>query len=277
MTGRRKRPRPEHAEGPTQYVKDPLDEEDHLPQTSKRQATSAVATPVKTSTSRGTLDELAERLGSFHESARALDSCLQKRDVSRKTDQSMIEAAKCMFHKLLEEARDDLDRVTPRSQEGLCTKIKQSKQRCSHTVILKENPCPRPEEPSEKSVHQVSTETPLPPSSTETLEQVIEDDPRKQLELSVPQYEPGEWKHEFKMSTFTTTTLNLLYAEAEKMDKIIRMYIGPGSDGSSADKQSIDLKFNPWCTAITFRPEWHSLSKTVFTQYDPFEPVHVPK
>ena len=49
--------------------------------------------------------------------------------------------------------------------------------------------------------------------------------------------------------------MNLLYAEAEKMDKIrnFRMYIGPGSDGSSADKQSLDLKFNPWDTAITFQ------------------------
>ena len=34
---------------------------------------------------------------------------------------------------------------------------------------------------------------------------------------------------------------------------------------------SLDLKFNPWDTAITFRPEWRSMSKTVFTQYDPFE------
>ena len=31
------------------------------------------------------------------------------------------------------------------------------------------------------------------------------------------------------------------------------------------------MKFNPWDTAITLRPEWRSMSKTVFTQYDPFE------
>ena len=49
------------------------------------------------------------------------------------------------------------------------------------------------------------------------------------------------------------------------------MHIGPGSDGSSADKLSIDLKVNPCYTTITFRPEWRSLSKTVFTQYDPSE------
>ena len=52
------------------------------------------------------------------------------------------------------------------------------------------------------------------------------------------------------------------------------MYIGPGSDGSSADKLSLDLKFNPWDTAITFRPEWCSMSKTIFAQYDPSETWH---
>ena len=178
-----------------------------------------------------------------------------------------------MFHKLLGEARDDLDRVTPRSQESLCTEIKQSKQRCSHTVILKENHCPRPEEPSEKSAHQTGTDTPLPQSSAETLEQVIQDDHRKQLELSVPQYEHGEWKHEFKMLSFTTTALNLPFTDAEKKGKMryFRMHIGHGSDGSSANKLSLDLKFNPCDTAITFRPEWRSMSNTVFTQYDPLE------
>ena len=81
-------------------------------------------------------------------------------------------------------------------------------------------------------------------------------------------YELGEWKYEFKMSPFTTTRLNWLFAEAERH---FRMYIGLGSDGSSADKLSLHLMFNPWDTAITFRLEWRSMSKTVFTQYDPFE------
>ena len=49
---------------------------------------------------------------------------------------------------------------------------------------------------------------------------------------------------------------------------IFRMYIGPGSDGSS--QATCLLKFNPLDTAITFRPEWRSMSKTVFTQNDPF-------
>ena len=118
MTGRWKRPRPGHTEGTAQPVKDPSDEEDNLPQTSKRQATSA------------TLDALAEPLGSFHQSARALANCLQKRDVTRKTDQSVIEAAKCM----LGEVKEDLDRVTAQSQEGLCTEIKQNNQRCPRDI-----------------------------------------------------------------------------------------------------------------------------------------------
>ena len=69
----------------------------------------------------------------------------------------------------------------------------------------------------------------------------------KQLESSVPQYQLGEWKYEFKMSSFTTTMLNLLFAEAERKGKTrnFRTYIGLGSDGSSGDKLSLDLKFNP--------------------------------
>ena len=57
--------------------------------------------PAESKLNRGILDELAERLGNFHESARALADCLQTRNVTRKTDQSVIEAAKCMFNKLL--------------------------------------------------------------------------------------------------------------------------------------------------------------------------------
>ena len=101
VTGRWKRPRPEQAEGATQHVKDPSDEEDNLPQTPKKKAASSTAISFDADPNRGILDEQAERLGNFHESARALVDCLQKHDVSRETDQSMIEAAWCTFHKLL--------------------------------------------------------------------------------------------------------------------------------------------------------------------------------
>ena len=43
--------------------------------------------------------ELAERLGNFHESARALADCLHTRDITRQTDLSMIEVAEHMCHK----------------------------------------------------------------------------------------------------------------------------------------------------------------------------------
>ena len=93
--------------------------EDHFQQVQKRRATSATTTPAGTSQNREIIHELAERLGNFHDSARALANCLQTRDVARETDQSMIEAAKCMFHKLLGETSDDLERVTLQSLESL--------------------------------------------------------------------------------------------------------------------------------------------------------------
>ena len=93
------------------------------------------------------------------------------------------------------------------------------------------------------------------------------------FELTAPMCRSGEWKYEFKMSTLAATLLNLLFAEAEQKGKTLnfRTYIGPGSDGFSADKLWLDLKFNPWDTANSFRPEWHSMSETVFTQYDKSE------
>ena len=94
---------------------------------------------------------------------------------------------------------------------------------------------------------------------------------RMQLESTVPLYKPGEWKYEFKMALLYTTILNLLFTEAEPRGRIrhFRVYVGPGSDGPSTDKLSLDLRFDPWDTAVTQRSEWHSMSKTVFTQYNP--------
>ena len=89
------------------------------------------------------------------------------------------------------------------------------------------------------------------------LEQVADGDFRKQLELTVPLYRSGEWMYEFKTSSPTSTILNSFFAETEQKGKTrhFRAYIGPGSDGSSADKLSLDLKFNPWDTAISFQLE----------------------
>ena len=184
----------------------------------------------------------------------------------------MIKAAKSMFHKLLEEARDDLERVTPQPHESLCSETP-SERSCSRPETSKIKLRSRFELPGEKSAWQTSSDdTPKTRWSGESLEQIVEDR-RKQLEMTVSRYKPGEWKYEFGMSSFTTTILNQLFTEAERKDKTrnFRTYIGPGSDGSIADKLSLDLEFNPWDTGISFRLEWHSMSKTVFTQYDPFE------
>ena len=144
------------------------------------------------------------------------------------------------------EASDDLERVTPRSRECLC----------SRSETRTEKPFSRSEMPSEKSVRQTSADIPMPQSSAESLEQVVEDEPRKQRGLSVRRYEPGEWKYEFEMSSPTTTILNLLFTEAEQMVKTrnFRMCIGPGSDGSSADKLSPSLGERCW--------NMHSMSST---------------
>ena len=71
-------------------------------------------------TKQGTLSELAERLGNIHESANALTTCLQTRDTTRKTDQSMLEAAKNIFSELLEETNDDLDRALTTTRRPTC-------------------------------------------------------------------------------------------------------------------------------------------------------------
>ena len=152
-----------HAESSARPAKDSLDREDHFLQGSKKRATSATTTPAGTNLNREILDELAERLGNFHDSARASASCLQTRDVTRKKDQSMIEGAKCMFLKSQGGASDDLERVTPLSRENLHIETTRNKHRCSRSETPIEKPCSRsetlvekscsrPERPSEKYV-----------------------------------------------------------------------------------------------------------------------------
>ena len=72
---------------------------------------------------------------------------------------------------------------------------------------------------------------------------------------NLTQHRSGEWKYEFKMSKLTTTILNLLFTEAEQTGKTrrhFRRYIGPGSDVSSTDKLSLDLRSNPWTLQFLF-------------------------
>ena len=78
----------------------------------------------------GNFGELTERLGNFHESARSLADCWHTSDITRQTDLSMIEAANHMYHKLLEKASDDPERVTPHPCEGLHAEATRDKRRC---------------------------------------------------------------------------------------------------------------------------------------------------
>ena len=132
-----------------------------------------MTSPGESNTNPGILDELAERLGNFHESACALAVCLQTRDIT-----CMIEAAKCMFHKLLGEASDDLDRVTLQSREDLRAESTRNTRRCSRAETASE-------------VFRSRSETISP--SRGPLEHVADGDVRRQLELSVPLYRSGEW------------------------------------------------------------------------------------
>ena len=200
--------------------------EDPFLQTSKKRATSATTSPAGIILNREILDELAETLGNFRDSARALASCLQNRDVSRKTDQSIIKAAKCMFHKLLGEANDDLERVTPRSHESLHIELRPHGTNVDVLVprhrVRNLVPVPRhwlrnlvlvprhrarnlwqtptdgtprsvpipPSPPDRSGIHveKLESESKRQPSS-EPKEQVVDGDFRKQLVLSVPQHD----------------------------------------------------------------------------------------
>ena len=113
----------------------------------------------------------------------------------------------------------------------MCT---QNKRRCARSETPTVKPCSRPETlsekhcscpetltgklrsrfemSSEKSEWQTSTDdTSMSQSSVKSLEQIVEGDPRKHLDLSVSRYKPGEWNYEFQMSSFTTTILNFLF------------------------------------------------------------------
>ena len=106
----------------------------------------------------------------------------------------MIEAAKCMFHKLLGEASDDLGCVTPRSRESLRIRTTRKAHRCSRTETASEKlcslsdtlageSCSRSETPScDVELESASRIRP----SRESLEKVADDDSRKQPELSIP-------------------------------------------------------------------------------------------
>ena len=80
----------------------------------------------------------------------------------------MIEAAKCMFHELLAEASDDLERVTPQSRKSLQIKTTRNAHRCSSFETMSE-PCSRSETLVEISCSRPETISEIPFSRSETL------------------------------------------------------------------------------------------------------------
>ena len=175
---------------------------------------------------------MAERLRNFRESANALADRLHTGDITNQTDLNVVEAAEHVYHKWLRKANDDLacrhSRVKVPQQRSHGTNDvfatghrrgnravrpeAPSTKLCSSTETMVEKPCSRPETTSE--VFRSLSETIIP--SREQLEQVACGDLREQLELTVPQYRPGEWMCEFKMSQRTTKILNLLFTGAEQ-------------------------------------------------------------
>ena len=94
------------------------------------------------------------------------------------------------------------------------------KKPCSHPETSKVKLRSHFEMPNEKTAWKTSSDdAPKTRSSGELLKQVVEGDPRKQLEMTVSRYKPGEWKYEFKMSSLATKMFNLLFTEAERKGK----------------------------------------------------------
>ena len=89
-------------------------------------STSTTNASTESDTKQGILSELAERLG---------------RGTSRKTDQSMLETAKNMFSKLLQETNDDLDRAL-QPQEDQRAQATGNGSRCSRAETSNKRPHP---------------------------------------------------------------------------------------------------------------------------------------
>ena len=175
-----------------------------------------------------------ERLGNPHESANALTYCLQTRDTTRKTAQSMLEAAKSIFSKLLEETNDDLDRAQ-QPQEDQRAQATGNESRCSRHETSSKCRYPPTMTASEIPYSHFETEIEVNRSCSETispsrvpLKYVASGDYHKQLVLSVSTNSNGGWKYEFQTSSLTTTILNQIFNEAEKNGKShnFRTYIG---------------------------------------------------
>ena len=203
-----------------------------------------------------------------------------RRAISPVKQASMVEAAKCMFLILLGEANDDSDRAILQPHEDHRAHTTRSISRCFRTKTPSGSPCSPTEAATAKSCSRPETENEVLRSRSETnspshvpLEHVTDGDFREQLELSVLYFctdlENGSTS---SRCLLTTTMLNLLFAAAEQKGKTqnFRTHIGPGLDGSSANKLSLDLKFYPRNTdpgVQSRKARGSTMSRFVFDQY----------
>ena len=134
---------------------------------------------------------------------------------------------------------------------------------------------PRPDEesesylPSEGIALSEPAEPVVPKTGKAKKRARTADDIRNFLVEAVPRKhrKKGEWKTNFAFSTLCSETLATLFNEGIGKGKRrnFRTYIGPGSDGSGPDKVAIDFKFEAKNTKVTYKADWASYEKTVFT------------
>ena len=107
------------------------------------------------------------------ESSTCCEFARWRRSLLRKSERQVPR----MFHKLLGEASDHLERVTTQSREGPCFKTTRNAHRCSRPETASEILCSRSETPSFAVKLELASKT---RPSRESLEQVADDDFRKQ-------------------------------------------------------------------------------------------------
>ena len=130
------------------------------------------------------------------------------------------------------EVRDDLDRVTPQPQGGLCTEIKHHKKRCSRSVILKANRCPRPRGIERK---------------------ICTSNVKRNAVAAI-------FSRDTVSTNLESENVNVRY------DNIELALRRGGEEGQGSKFSDVHR------TCISIDLKWRSMSKTVFTQHDPFEP-----
>ena len=81
----------------------------------------------------------------------------------------MVEASKCMFFSLLEEADDDLDRAILQPQEDHRAHATENRRRCSRTKTSSGSPCSLAEAATELPSSHFETEIEVIRSCSETI------------------------------------------------------------------------------------------------------------